>query len=310
MSHPLLRLEFLHPRFWPHWLLFGCLALIARLPFPAAIKVGEKIGWLMLKCAKQRRETARINIDLCFPERDEKARQQLLHDHFRFLGIAAVETGLCWLTPKESLQKLLKEIEGEEYLIHALEAGHGATLLSCHFTHLEIGGSLLALKYPAAAVYKPNKNNPLFEAVMRESRNKRTGDRTIDRSNTRGMLRALRDNLPLWYAPDQNYKGKFAVFAPFFGVQASTNIATSRLTKISKAPVLPFFQERLEDGSGYRLIIQAPLDNFPSESLEDDATRINALFEKEIRRRPAEYLWVHRRFKTRPTGEEKIYPKK
>ncbi len=264
----------------------------------------------MLQFGGHRRETARININLCFPELSDAERQNLLHEHFRFLGIAIVETGLCWLTPKENLQKLLKEIEGEEHLAQALELGHGATLLSCHFTHLEIGGSLLALKYPVAAVYKPNKKNPLFEAVMRESRNKRTGDRTIDRSNTRGMLRALRDNLPLWYAPDQNYKGQFAVFAPFFGVQASTNIATSRLSKISKAPVLPFFQERLEDGSGYRLIIKAPLENFPSDSQEEDATRINALFEEEIRRRPAEYLWVHRRFKTRPPGEAKIYPKK
>jgi len=124
------------------------------------------------------------------------------------------------------------------------------------------------------------------------------------------MLRALRDNLPLWYAPDQNYKGQFALFAPFFSVNASTNAATSRLAKISKSPVLPFFQERMEDGSGYRLIIKPPLDNFPGESVEEDTTRINALFEAEIRRRPAEYLWVHRRFKTRPTGEEKIYPKK
>ncbi|RLA16389.1 MAG: lipid A biosynthesis lauroyl acyltransferase [Gammaproteobacteria bacterium] len=307
-STSLFRLEFLYPRFWPNWLLFGCMALIGRLPYSITTKIGRFIGHLVFYVGRRRRQTAQINIDLCFPELNDAERERLLREHFLFMGIAAVETGICWLAPKAKLQKLLKEIKGEEHLNKALEAGHGAILLSCHFTHLEMGGSLLAGYRPLAAVYKPHKNNPLFEAVMLGSRD--AHGRVISRSDTRGMLRTLRDNLPLWYAPDQNYKGKFAVFAPFFGINASTNAATSRLAKISKAPVLPFFQERMEDGSGYRLIIKPPLENFPSESAQEDAARTNALFEEEIRRRPAEYLWVHRRFKTRPPGEEKIYPKK
>lgn len=307
-SPSLFRPAFLHPRFWPNWLLFGFMALVGRLPYPVATKIGQFLGHLMFYLGGQRKQTAQININLCFPELSDDERAQILREHFLFIGIAAVETGFCWLAPKNRLHKLLKEIKGEEHLNRALEAGHGAILLSCHFTHLEMGSSLLAGHRPLAAVYKPHKNNPLFEAVMLGSRD--AHGRVISRSNTRGMLRALRDNLPLWYAPDQNYKGKFAVFAPFFGVNASTNAATSRLAKISKAPVLPFFQERIEDGSGYRLIIKPPLEHFPGETPEEDATDINALFEEEIRRRPAEYLWVHRRFKSRPPGEEKIYPKK
>ncbi|ORU89747.1 MAG: hypothetical protein A6F71_01940 [Cycloclasticus sp. symbiont of Poecilosclerida sp. M] len=304
------KLEFFHPRFWPSWLLFGFLALLARLPLSLATRIGAGIGWLISKIAGKRYEAARINIELCFPELNRLEQDELLREHFRFLGVAAIETGLCWFSPKDRLQKLLKEIEGEEYLIQALEAGRGVILLSCHFTHLEIGGSLLASKHPVAAVYEPIKRNSLFEAVMLRSRNVNTNNRTVDRTNTRGMLRVLRDNLPLWYAPDQNYRGKFSVFAPFFGIQASTNIATSRLAKISKAPVLPFFQERLKDGSGYRVIIKPPLEGFPSGSQRDDAKHINAIFEEEIRRRPAEYLWIHRRFKSRPEGEDPIYPKK
>lgn len=304
----LLRLSFLHSRFWSSWLLFGFLTLTGWLPYPVSIKLGRLLGRMMLAMGGERERVARINLKLCFPELGENEIQSLLREHFEFLGIATIETGLCWLGPRDKLQPLLKEIVGEEHLDRALQEGHGALLLSCHFTHLEMGSSLLAGHRPLAAVYKPNKKNPLFEAMMHRSRD--SHGRIISRSDTRGMLRALRDNLPLWYAPDQNYKGTFAVFAPFFGVNASTNAATSRLAKISKAPVLPFFQERMEDDSGYRLIIKPPLDNFPSETTEEDATRINKLFEEEIARRPAEYLWVHRRFKSRPEGEAKIYPKK
>jgi KDO2-lipid IV(A) lauroyltransferase len=131
--------------------------------------------------------------------------------------------------------------------------------------------------------------------------------RAIDRRDVRGILRALRSNEPVWYAPDQDYGREHSVFVPFFGVPAATITATSRLARLSGAPVVPFFQYRLPDAGGYLLRIEPPLADFPSADLEADAARVNALIEARVRDHPEQYLWSHRRFKTRPRGSPSVY---
>jgi KDO2-lipid IV(A) lauroyltransferase len=134
-------------------------------------------------------------------------------------------------------------------------------------------------------------------------------EKAIERSDIRGMLRSLKDNHPVWYAPDQNYGREHSTFVPFFGIAASTITATSRLARMSGAAVVPFFQERLAGGAGYHLRLQPALENFPSDNIEEDTRRVNAVIETEIRRVPEQYLWTHRRFKTRPPGEADVYAK-
>lgn len=175
-------------------------------------------------------------------------------------------------------------------------------LFSAHFTCLEIGCRLLALYAPFHAMYKPHRN-PLFEAVMRSGRKAQT-EGAIARDDIRLLIKTLKQGHTCWYALDQDFGYQNAVFAPFFGNQAATLIATSRIAKITGCTVIPFFSRRREDGSGYQLTLLPPLENFPSGDDLADATLTNRLIEDEIRKAPAQYLWMHRRFKSQPGGEK------
>ncbi|OAD22307.1 lipid A biosynthesis lauroyl (or palmitoleoyl) acyltransferase, partial [Candidatus Thiomargarita nelsonii] len=155
------------------------------------------------------------------------------------------------------------------------------------------------------AAYRPHEN-PLIEYFMKKSRDSRA-EKAIPRDAVREMLRSLKKNKALWFASDQNFRHKHSVFAEFFGRLAATNTAASRLTQISGAAVVPFFTQRLENNQGYKVILQPALEDFPSGDNRQDALRLNQLIEAQVRKAPEQYLWVHRRFKDRPEGEENVY---
>ncbi|HED52289.1 MAG TPA: LpxL/LpxP family Kdo(2)-lipid IV(A) lauroyl/palmitoleoyl acyltransferase [Gammaproteobacteria bacterium] len=301
---PSISTHYLAPRFWLTWLMFGALRLIILLPYRWQMRAGRLIGRLALHLTHRRRHIAEINLALCFPEKTPQQRLALLKAHFDSLGCGVVETALCWWGSDRQLHGITRLV-GLEHLRAAQSKGKGVILLSAHFTTLELGGRLLARHTPFHVLYRRHKN-PLFESVMRRSRERRF-DKAIARDDMRGLLASLKDGMPVWYAPDQNHGGSQSVFAPFFGVPASTLTTPSRLAKISGAAVVPFYQTRLADGSGYLLTLCPALENFPSENALQDATRLNALLESVIREMPEQYLWVHRRFKTRPEGERSPY---
>ncbi len=289
--------RFLAPRYWPTWLGLGVLRVLALLPFSWQVRIGTAMGRLALRFSPQRRHIAQVNLALCFPELDTAQRQALLVKHFESLGIGLLETALSWWGAPDRLRPLTR-IEGLEYLHAALARGKGVILLSAHFTTLEIGGRLLAQHAPFHVMYREHKN-ALFEAVMKHAREHHY-EKAIERGDIRGMLRSLKRNQPVWYAPDQNYGREHSVFVPFFGIAAATITATSRLARMSGAAVVPFFQERLAGGVGYLLHLQPALADFPGADIELDTRRINVVIEAAIRRVPEQYLWTHRRFKTRP----------
>lgn len=294
---------FLAPRFWPTWLMFAVLWLVTRLPFRWQMGIGNLIGlgaWLL---ARRRRHIARVNLQLCFPELPDQQRERLLKAHFTALGRGVIETALCWWGRSAQLERKVRLI-GREHLHGAMANGKGVILLSAHFTTLEIGGRLLALDTPFHVLYRPHKN-ALFEAMMHRARERRF-EKAIPRNNTRALLASLKQGMPVWYAPDQNHGGPQSLFAPFFGVPAATLTTTSRLAALSGAAVVPFFQVYLSGREGYLLILCPPLGDFPGSDAGADAARINGLLEAAIREVPEQYLWVHRRFKTRPKGE--AYP--
>ena len=179
-------------------------------------------------------------------------------------------------------------------------------LITAHFTTLEIGAHILALAHPIRALYRPLRN-PVFDHLMRQARRRRTeGGEVIEREDLRALLRALREGAVVWYAPDQDHGVHHGVFAPFFGVPAATVTAASRIARRSGALAIPYHPERTSEGH-YRLIVEPPLEGFPGPDPAADAARLNALFERWIRRVPEQYLWTHRRFKTRPAGEPDPY---
>lgn len=294
----------LSPRYWPSWAAVGLLRATTLLPFPVALMLGRTLGTVAYWLAPRRRRIARINIDLCFPERPANERRSLVHQHFASLGMGIIETAMSWWAPTE---KILRQVEwsGIDHFESAYNQGRGVLLIGAHFTDLEIAGRPLASRMDLHVMYRPHEN-PVLEHIMSASRTRRYG-KAIPRHDTRGLLRSLRNRHVVWYASDQNYGHKGSVFAPFFGVPAATNTATSRIARLTDVPVIPFFSARLPGSARYLLEFQPLLDNFPSGDDTADATRINLLIEDFARRFPEQYLWVNRRFKDRPGDEPRFY---
>ncbi|CRM12190.1 MULTISPECIES: lipid A biosynthesis lauroyl acyltransferase [Pseudomonas] len=306
MDRPRFRAVFFHPRFWLLWLGLGLLWLMTLLPYRALLTIGRLLGAGMYRVAADRRRIAARNLELCFPEKSAKERKRLLKENFASTGIAFFEMAMSWWWPKSRLARLA-HVEGLEHLKQAHLDGKGVILMALHFTTLEIGAALLGQKHTIDGMYREH-GNPLFDFIQRRGRERHNLDSlAVERDDVRGMLKLLRSGRAIWYAPDQDYGAKQSIFVPLFGIQAATVTATSKFARLGKALVMPFTQERLADGSGYRLVIHPPLSDFPGESDEVDCLRINQWVEASVRECPEQYLWTHRRFKSRPPGEAKLY---
>jgi KDO2-lipid IV(A) lauroyltransferase len=242
-----------------------------------------------------------VNIRLCFPQLSELERTKILNDHFESLGIALMETAMAWWSSDARI-KSLTQVDGTEYLEQALTKGRGAILWSAHFTTLEIGGRALAARVPLNVLYRPTSNRVMAYFLAR-NRAQHTR-RAIQRDDIRSVIGALKANEPVWYASDQSYKKKGAEMVPFFGVPCATNTATTRIARMSKTTVLPYFQERLPDNKGYRVVIGSPFEPFPTDDYVADALAYHHAIEAQVRHVPEQYLWIHRRFK----GLSEDYP--
>jgi KDO2-lipid IV(A) lauroyltransferase len=215
--------------------------------------------------------------------------------------MALIELAMCWWSSDREVRRLLR-VEGLENLQAAMGRGRGVIMLTGHFTTLDLGGRFVTMLAPVAAVYRPH-GNPLFDEIVRRGR-ERSARETIPKQDVRAIIRALRRERAVWFAPDQSHRRRHSAVVPFFGVPAPTNTATSNFARMSGSPVVPFFPVRLPDSRGYRLVILPALEGFPGEDPAEDAARINRLLENEIRKNPAQYLWVHRRFK--PADAESV----
>ncbi len=307
MKRPEFRAGLLHPRYWPTWAGFGLWYTLVQLPFRWQLALGRGLGRLMGRLAKRRRQISERNLQLCFPEQSAAERQALLTRSMEAIGIAVFETGIAWFWPRWRLQRL-HQTEGLEHLHAARDRGEGVILLAFHFTHVDLGGKLLGLSYSIDGTYRPH-NNPVYDYIQHRGRQRLTQNGVaMPRGDVRAMVKALRAGRAVWYAPDQDYGPQHSVFVPFFGVPAATVTATSTLARLGRACVIPFVQQRKADGSGYLVKIYPPLDGFPSRDEAADALRINRFAEARIREQPEQYLWAHRRFKTRPPGEPSLYP--
>ncbi|MDY7220099.1 lipid A biosynthesis lauroyl acyltransferase [Denitrificimonas sp. JX-1] len=306
MKHSGFDIAFLHPRYWLLWLGLGLLWLLTQLPYRALLVLGRALGLLMFCGAAKRRHIVTRNLELCFPELTSAQRKALVRDNFISMGIAFFEMAMSWWWPQKRLRRLLK-VKGLEHLQAAQEQGQGVILMAIHFTTLEIGAALLGQRHTIDGMYRAHKN-PVFDYVQRRGRERHNTDsQAIEREDVRGMLKVLRQGRAIWYAPDQDYGPKLSLFVPLFGIPAATVTATSKFAKLGRAQVIPMKQTRLPKGQGYLIELEPPLIDFPGESDEADCLRLNQWIEQAIREQPEQYLWAHRRFKTRPEGEAKLY---
>jgi KDO2-lipid IV(A) lauroyltransferase len=286
-------LVFFFPKYWITWLGLSVMRAVERLSFPIQRRVGGAIGALLRRLPLGYLRIARRNIALCLPELSELERSELLDRHCDSLGMALCETADTWWSSDERL-KSLADIQGLHHLEAALAKGRGAILVGGHFTTIEISTRILGTVVPLNVVYRPMKNELLshvmFKSFCRHGK-------PIPKDDIRSMVRALRRNEAVWFAPDQSYRNKGAAMVNFFGIPAASNPATSRLARISGATVMTYFGERLPGNAGYRVVIGPAFENFPSADPVEDVERYNRLLEAQVRRVPDQYLWVHRRFK-------------
>ena len=261
--------EFLHPRYWLTWFGLGVLWLWVQLPYPVLCFLGTRIGAMARPFLKRRESIARKNLELCFPQ----------HSAF--------------------------DVEGLDNLKRAQMQNRVVMVVGVHFMSLELGGRVMGLCQPMMATYRPH-NNQLMEWVQTRGR-MRSNKAMIGRNNLRGIVGALKKGEAVWFAPDQDYGRKGSSFAPFFAVEnvATTN-GTYVLSRLSGAAMLTVTMVRKADYSGYRLYITPEMEGYPADE-NQAAAYMNKIIEKEIMRAPEQYLWIHRRFKTRPVGESSLY---
>ncbi|QDX82373.1 lipid A biosynthesis acyltransferase [Denitratisoma sp. DHT3] len=278
------------------WLLHG-------LPLSWQDRLGRLLGAALWLANRERRQATLINLGLCLPKLDARARRNLARRHFGRFAATALERGVLWWSAPARLRRLIR-IEGLERL--AALQGRPLILLAPHFVGLDMGWSRLCMELDMVTMYARVKN-PFFDAAIRRGRT-RFGQQTLlsRQDGLRRVVAEIRAGKPFYYLPDLDYGARDAVFAPFFGVPAATITGLSRLARLTGAAVVPVISRR--DGDGYRVSLGAPWSDYPGDDPGADAARMNAFIEAEIRAGdPAEYLWSHKRFKTRPPGEKGLY---
>jgi KDO2-lipid IV(A) lauroyltransferase len=293
----------LAPKFWPSWIVVGLAWGMARLPLSWILALGRGLGTLAFSVATSRRHIAKVNLKLCFPELSDQQRTKMLKENFLHTGMGLAEATIPWMNPKRNLRQHMR-INGLEHLQAAKAAGTGVVLLGGHYTCIDIACQPLG-DQDMDVMYRANKNL-VWEWLQVRGR-RHFFDHVVERSDMRQTLRLLKSGRTLWYAPDQDYGRKHSVFAPFFNMPTATIRATSRLAKATGSQVLMVSMHRDSDCNGWSVNFSPILENFPSGDDLADASRINEMLETQIRVHPTQYLWVHRRFKTRPEGQAKVY---
>lgn len=297
--------DFLAPKYWLLWLSIGILRLVCALPYHWGLWIGKQLGRALHGLMSRRRHVTKVNIQLCFPELTPTEQRQRVTEVFENNGIGLIETGFSYWKDKDFFRKRT-EFRNFDLLDDHLEKGNGVILMGWHFTCLDLAGLLFSLHgAPCSTLYRQH-DNPMLEWFFTNGRKRFS--HPVERQKTRQMLRAMRNNHCIWYAPDQDLGRKGTAFVPFFGHPAATTLATTKMHQLNNSPLVKLDCWRKPDNSGYILEINN-VENFPSDSEEKDAALINKAIEAGIRKAPTQYMWVHKRFKTAPLGEINIYKK-
>lgn len=290
------------PQHWPMWLGLGVFRLASELPWSIQRALAKVLGAFTYYVIPIRRRVVFVNLRLCFPEKSASEIRALARAHYDSLALGLFETCCGWWSEPKRLPP--HRILGREHLAQAAAGGKGVVLLTAHFTTLELCARMMNEQFDLGCLYR-DPNNPVLAAQMRVQREKHVSI-AIHFDDLKGLIRALRSGHAIWYAPDQGKRTKLSEILPFFGVPAITNTATGKLAAMTGSPVVPYFARREED-STYTLTVLPALENFPTADANADAVRINQLIEQHVRQAPAQYLWVHKRFKARGPGYPDVY---
>ncbi len=285
------------------WLGLFLLWLLSHLSFRVQWLLSLVFGFCLYYLLPSRRNIAKINIGLCFASKTKDQKQQLLKSHFYALGVNIIAIANGFYLSQARTKKIC-HIKGRQYLEQAIAKKQPIMLLAGHWTSMMLVGGCIKSEYGQVAdIFRP-QNNQLFSQAMQKSFAKKN-IKMLHFKQLKSIVTTLKDNTPTWYAHDQDLGDKKSIFAPFFGIQTATIIGTAKLAKLTNAQVLPvmFYTQ----DNHYILEISPPLKNYPSGDELADATKTNAILEAQIRQKPEQYYWVHKRFKTRLNNEPYMY---
>jgi KDO2-lipid IV(A) lauroyltransferase len=288
-------------------LMLGLVWLLHMLPLPLLAALGVGLGRVLHALARPRRRIALRNLELCLPELPLEERQRIVRRHFEWFGRTVLERGLLWYASPARLRRLIR-VEGD-ITWGDRHPDRALMWLVPHFIGMDVAGtaSQLYQKRHVATIYQ-SQSNPVFDAAIRRGRLRfGQGDVFSRHDSALPLVRAIKRGMIFFNLPDMDFGLRDAAFVPFFGVQASTLLAPSRMARSLRMAVQPVVTELLPGGRGYVVRFGEPWDHWPTDDPLDDARRMNAWIEDEIRRNPSQYLWVHKRFKTRPPGEAPLY---
>lgn len=278
--------------------------LLHFLPLGLLARTGEALGMLFYALGAERRRVCLLNLARCLPQLAASERSALARRHFRAVGRSLLERGILWWAPRSRIVGMVR-LSGFENL-RAL-AGQPVILLAPHFVGLDAGFTRLTCEMDLAGIYAHQKSE-VINRLLLVGRTRFGHQRTFSRQDgVRGPLAALKKGFPFYYLPDQDYGPRDALFVPFFGVPAATITGLSRLARLAGARVVPCVTRMLPGSGGYEVTCYPAWDNFPTEDVAADTRRMNAFVEERVREMPEQYLWTHKRFKTRPEGEAKWY---
>lgn len=284
------------------YLAVGLLWLLHWLPLPVTRAIGNILGRLLYAFGRERREVAKINLRLCFPDKSEDEIDRLARAHVITFACAAIDRVFAWWSSAPRLRRLCR-VTGIEHLKDP--AGRPVIMLCPHFVGLDAAATRLSMDVLACSVYSAQKNEVINRLLYR---GRTRFNETILLSRQDGMrkiVKALKDGYPFYYLPDQDFGPKESIFVPFFGVQAATIPALSRLVRLTGACVVPIIVRQVP--TGYDVEVMPPWENFPGASVEEDTAFMNRFIESQVLRMPEQYFWLHKRFKTRPPGEQRFY---
>lgn len=283
-------------------LLVAFLWLLHWLPLPVLRLLGGLVGRVLYLFGRERRKVALINLRLCFPELSEPERETIARRHFIAFACAFLDRTLGWWAAPERLKRIIR-LAGEENLRDP--DNRPVIILAPHFVGLDAGGTMMTLTTPLVSVYS-NQKNPIFNDVLLNGRLRFNQPLLLSRQDgMRKAVKALKDGLPFYYLPDMDFGRQDSIFVPFFEVQTATIPAVSRLARLTGARVVPCITKQVSDG--YQVNLLPAWENFPGESVEADTEMMNRFIESQILQMPEQYFWLHKRFKTRPVGEAKVY---
>lgn len=293
--------DFLGPKYWRTWLLIGGIYVLAWLPIWLRLAIAKVLSSLAYSLISSRRKVAETNVRLCFPKLNEVDIDKFVRATFLSSILSFFETAHAWCRPTKNLDATFI---GLEHLTEAVKSGKGVLLLGGHFALIDMLGALMSQHFDVATVYR-KQDNPLINYFMVRAR-ERFHKVTIARKDMKKLLRTLKEGGIVWYAPDQDYGRKASVFVPFYGVQTATITMTSKLAKLSDAIVIPLSGYRQKDNKSFIIEVEEPIE-LPSGDDVADAALVNRWLESRINKCPEQYLWLHKRFKTRPEGEPSVY---